>query len=209
MSEAGTTTRLLVLRHGQSTWNAERRWQGWADAPLSELGTQQALDAAGHLVHTGVTRAASSDLQRARRTAELIAGTLGLGEVTVVRDLRERDVGRYQGHTAEELCVKYPDDFDAEGRRLGYADGEDDEALCSRTVPALVELAGRRAGEVVLVVSHGGVIRALERRLGVGDAEDGTPNLGGRWFEVRDDELTAGAPLLPVDPSMATVPRVE
>lgn len=209
MSERGAATRLLLVRHGQSTWNAERRWQGWADAPLSELGERQALDAAGHLGNAGLTRVASSDLRRARRTAELIAGSLGLGDVAVVADLRERDVGRYQGHTAEELRVMFPEDFAPDGRRLGYADGENDDALCARVVPALVELAARLAGEVVLVVSHGGVIRALERRLGLPETAGGIPNLGGRWFDVRGTEMTPGEPLVPVDPSITTAPRVE
>ncbi len=208
MPEPGSA-RLLLLRHGQSTWNAEGRWQGWADPPLSELGEQQALDASLHLRDAGLTRTASSDLQRARRTAELIGGALDLGPVTVVHGLRERNVGMYQGHTAEELRRKFPDDFGPDGRRLGYADGENDHVLCARVLPALVELAARLSGEVVLVVSHGGVIRALERRLGLPEAAGGVPNLGGRWFEVRGTDVTPGERLVSVDASIATAPRIE
>src|SRR5207253_5282255 len=84
-----TTTAVLLLRHGQTTWNAERRWQGWEDAPLSPLGEQQARDAAAHLVDAGLTRVCSSDLSRARRTAELVADGLGFrGSVFVDAGLR-------------------------------------------------------------------------------------------------------------------------
>ncbi|MDP9295247.1 MAG: histidine phosphatase family protein, partial [Actinomycetota bacterium] len=99
---------VLLLRHAQSVWNAERRWQGWADAPLSEEGERQAELVGGRLQEEGLTSAASSDLRRARRTAELISRSLGLGPVGVDRGLRERDVGEWSGLTAAEVDERWP-----------------------------------------------------------------------------------------------------
>jgi broad specificity phosphatase PhoE len=202
-------TRLLLLRHGQSTWNAEGRWQGWADAPLSPLGEQQAADAAAHLAGLGLAKVHSSTLSRARRTAEIIAGALGLGAVEVDPDLRERNVGPFAGRTMDDIRSTWPECFDPEsGRLLRVPDGEDDEALWARALPALRRIGGGGTGDPVLVVSHGGVIRSIERHLGVGPPPS-TPNLGGRWFVVDGDQLTAAEPYFPVEPSLATSPGTE
>jgi broad specificity phosphatase PhoE len=202
-------TRLLLLRHGQSTWNLESRWQGWADAPLSGLGEQQAIDAAAHLGGAGFTRVCASDLQRARRTAELIARALGLGEVVTERDLRERNVGAFEGLVMDEIRGRWPESFDpVSGRLIAVPDGESDDDLRARTIPAVIRLAERFSGETLLVVSHGGVIRNLERHLGV-DPPPTTPNLGGRWFEVDGGSILAGDALLPVEPELTSSPRSE
>ncbi|MBW3614539.1 MAG: histidine phosphatase family protein [Actinobacteria bacterium] len=203
-------TRVLVLRHGQSTWNAERRWQGWSDPPLSALGEKQSSDAARNLRDFEFAAACSSDLQRARRTAHVLAGKLGLGEVVVDAGLRERNVGAFTGKTAEEIRARWPECFDpATGRLLSVPEGEDDEMLFQRAAPALSALARSYPGEELLVVSHGGVIRTLERHLGV-DAGPTTPNLSGRWFEVDGDGgLRAGEPVLALDPPLVTTTTTE
>ena len=74
---------LLVVRHGQSTWNADGRWQGRADPPLTALGEAQAADAALHV--GAIDEVWSSDLERARRTAEIVAAALGLGASEIGR----------------------------------------------------------------------------------------------------------------------------
>lgn len=203
-------SRLLLLRHGQSTWNAEDRFQGWADPPLSTLGEQQAMDAAAGLSGLGFTRVCSSDLQRARRTAEVVGEALGLGQVVVEQGLRERNVGTFEGRTAAENRVAFPECFDAEtGKFVAVPpDGEDDTALWARVLPVVIELCGRFPGETLLVVTHGGVIRTLERRVGA-DVPPSTPNLGGRWFDVDGDQLTAGEPFVPVQPELVTAPVTE
>lgn len=200
----------LVLRHGQTTWNAEGRWQGWADAPLSDLGEQQARSAAAHLGAYGFTAFASSDLQRARRTAELLAEGLGsAADVVVEAGLRERNVGAFAGKTITELLVAYPECFEPDTRRLlQVPEGETDEDLWRRTAPALVALAERFAGERLLVVSHGGVIRTIERHLGI-DPGASTPNLGGRWLSVVDGHLVGGDRHLPVEPELVSAPKSE
>jgi probable phosphoglycerate mutase len=201
-------TRLLLLRHGQSTWNAEGRWQGWADAPLSPLGEEQAADAAAHLAGLGLAKVFSSTLSRAQRTATIIAVALGLGEVEVDPDLRERNVGPFTGRTMDDIHSTWPDCFDPEtGRLLRVPDGEDDEALWARALPALRRI-GAGGADPVLVVSHGGVIRSTERHLGA-EPPPSTPNLGGRWFVVEGDRLTAAEPYSPVEPSLASAPHTE
>ena len=201
----------LLLRHGQTTWNAEGRWQGWADAPLSDLGAQQARDAARHLVAHGFTAFASSDLERARRTAELIVAELGgdPSEVVVEAGLRERNVGAFAGKTIGEILVEYPDCFEPETRRLlQVPEGESDEDLWQRTAPVLVELAGRFPDERLLVVSHGGVIRTIERHLDI-DPGASTPNLGGRWLSIERSCLVPGERFVPIEPGLVTAPKSE
>src|SRR5215831_2437799 len=96
-------TRLLLVRHGESTWNAASRWQGQADPPLSSFGERQAEDATVRLSQIATIVAVwTSDLVRARRTGELIAERLGLGGVRAESRLRERDVGSL-GATPERL----------------------------------------------------------------------------------------------------------
>ncbi len=207
---APTPARLLVLRHGQSTWNAERRWQGWADPPLSALGEKQAGDAARNLRDFDFAAVCSSDLQRATRTARVLASKLGIGEMLVEADLRERNVGVFTGKTAEEIRSRWPECFDGEsGRLLSVPEGEDDEMLFQRAAPTLSALAQKYPGQELLVVSHGGLIRSLERQLGVNTAAT-TPNLAGRWFEAGDDgKLRAGERVLALDVALVTAPASE
>src|SRR5687767_11323336 len=94
-------TRVLLVRHGQSEWNATGRWQGQADPPLTDLGRRQARSAAAAL--GTVDAVFASDLQRASETALIIAGELGVGPVVVDPDLRERDAGEWSGLTRVEI----------------------------------------------------------------------------------------------------------
>jgi broad specificity phosphatase PhoE len=190
-------TRLLVIRHAQSVWNAERRWQGWADAPLSEAGERQAAAAGARLRDAGLVGAVASDLRRARRTAELISLDLGLGPVRVDEGFRERDVGEWSGLAAEEMEERFPGQRDAwrEGRLDRPPGGESTPELLERVDAALARL--RSETGPLLVVSHGGVIRALELRAGMEPRAIAV--LSGRWFELGVDE---GA-LVPGDPIAA------
>src|SRR6187551_2407785 len=98
-------SRILLVRHGQSTWNADGRWQGQADPPLSELGIAQAEAAARVL--DGVGTIWSSDLERAHHTASILAAALGLAVVPDAR-LREREAGEWTGLTRAEIDEQYP-----------------------------------------------------------------------------------------------------
>jgi broad specificity phosphatase PhoE len=186
-------TSVLVIRHAQSTWNAERRWQGWADAPLSELGERQAAGAAARLRDAGLVSAVASDLRRARRTAELISEGLGLGPVRVDRGFRERDVGEWSGLAAEEMEERFPGQRDAwrDGRLDRPPGGESTPQVLERVDAALAKL--REEPGPLLIVSHGGVIRALERRAGL--EARAIAVLSGRWFELDNGELVPGDPV--------------
>lgn len=202
------TTRVLLVRHGQSTWNAEGRWQGWADPPLSALGEKQAADALEHLRDAGITKVVTSDLQRARRTGEIIAEGLGVAPVEVDPDLRERDFGVFAGRTTEENHRDYPECFDG-SRVLDAPGGETAEQLLGRVIPALLRIAHRHPDETVLVATHGGVIRNLERHLGA-TVPPVTANLGGRWIDVCEGgRIDAGDPLLPIEAELETRPESE
>ncbi|HEX2273754.1 MAG TPA: histidine phosphatase family protein [Acidimicrobiales bacterium] len=189
---------LLLVRHGQSTWNAEGRWQGWSDPPLSELGREQAEDAAGDLHHLDITGVVSSDLARARDTAEILAAALDLGAPLVDRDLREYDVGDWEGLTRPEIERGWPDQLASwrEGRLLATPGGETRAHFVTRVVGALGRAARRPdLGDTVLVVTHGGVIRAAEQVSGT-ERSAVIENLAGRWFTVDADGRLAPGELV-------------
>jgi probable phosphoglycerate mutase len=185
-------TRVLVLRHAQSVWNAERRWQGWADVPLSETGERQAAGAGARLRGTGLVAAVASDLRRARRTAELIAEDLLLGPVRVDEGFRERDVGDWSGLSAEEMEERFPGQREAwrDGKLERPPGGESTSEVLERVDAALARL--KPDAGPLLVVSHGGVIRALEHRAGLEPRAIAV--LSGRWFELGGGKLVPGDP---------------
>jgi broad specificity phosphatase PhoE len=196
--------RLLLVRHGESTWNALSRWQGQADPPLSPFGERQAEDAAVRLAEIATISAVwASDLVRACRTGELIAKHLGIAHVREEPRLRERDVGAWSGLTRDEIEERWPGYLAA---RRSPPDFESDDDLLARTragVAAAIDGSG--AGEV-LVVTHGGVIRTIERSLGA--IPERLPNLGGRWLlaDTPGDFALAERVVL-LEPDEVTVPR--
>jgi probable phosphoglycerate mutase len=197
-------TRLLLVRHGESTWNAQARWQGQADPPLSPLGEQQAEEAAQRLAEiASITVVWTSDLVRARRTAELIASRLGVDRVCDEPRLRERDVGSWSGLTRAEIEARWPGYLAA---RRSPPDFEGDVELLARTRAGLLAAVdGSRTGDV-LVVTHGGVVRTIERSLGA--TPDKLPNLAGRWILAdAPTELSLGERVVLVEPEDLTVPR--
>lgn len=154
-------TTILLARHGESDWNRARRWQGHADRPLTGLGRQQARDLADRLADTELDAIYSSDLQRARETAEIVARAQGL-EVTPLRDLREVDVGSWSGLTRSDAEQRFPEAY---ARWLvggeGWDDGETYDQLSQRVVRAIAEIAAAHPDERVFVVAHGGTIRTV------------------------------------------------
>jgi broad specificity phosphatase PhoE len=153
-------TTLLLVRHGETDWNRDGRWQGHSDTHLNESGRAQARRVAVELQDVDVVY--SSDLARARETAEIIAGELGL-EVHVDPRLRERSFGAWEGLTAEEIEADFRD---AHARwRAGEGPGADDaepfDAFGARVQAFLHELLERHPDETVLLVGHGGSIRVI------------------------------------------------
>jgi broad specificity phosphatase PhoE len=200
-SSPAPTTRALLLRHGQSEWNAVGRWQGQADPPLSDLGRRQAWEAARAI---GVVDAIyASDLQRAAETAAIIAGEIGVGPVILDPDLRERDAGEYSGLTRAEIEERFPGYLDDHRRPPGW---EPDEHLLARALRALARMARDVPGADVLVVTHGGLVYTIEGHLGTEFSR--LANAEGRWVEIdsRTGRLRLGERILLADPDDLTVP---
>lgn len=156
--------RLLLVRHGETPWNVTLQYQGQANVPLNERGLEQARRAAARLRPYGATALYSSDIVRAWQTAELIGAELGLAPAPMP-ELREIDVGQWEGLTPEELYRRFPDhmaEYRRDPARTVRLGGESYAQLQTRALIALTQLQERHStGDVVVAVSHGGTIRAL------------------------------------------------
>lgn len=155
--------RLILVRHGETAWNAERRYQGYHPIPLNERGRQQAARAGVRLKQRAAVALYASDITRAWETATIIGQATGLVPQALL-DLREINDGAWAGLTPDELLVRFPEHM-AEMRyapdttvRLG---GESYAQLQLRTVRAFEHLVDQHRGQTVIGVSHGGAIRAL------------------------------------------------
>lgn len=154
-------TTLTIVRHGETDWNRDRRIQGQTDIPLNAAGLVQAGELRDRLEGVGFEAVYASDLERAWRTAAMVAEPRGLA-VRRRPALREKDFGTWEGLTDSEVLTRFPD-----ARRGSWGDGETAEALASRVLAAVDEIVAAHAGGSVLVVSHGGAIRALYRHAGI------------------------------------------
>jgi broad specificity phosphatase PhoE len=189
--------RILLLRHGESTWNVEGRWQGWLDAPLTPTGEEQAAVRARTLAHDSFAPRViySSDLERAARTAEIIAAHV---ESPVITDagFRERNGGEWQGHTRSEIDEHWPGMRAAwrRGELTAPPGGEEDVDVLARFDEALARVLQHAGIGVACVVTHHGMLRIVASRAG---ADVGTliPNLGGFWFDVAAGTLKNPEPL--------------
>lgn len=187
-------TRILLIRHGQSEWNASGRWQGWADPPLSSLGRRQAHGAAEFV--GSIDAIVSSDLIRATETAVIISEAIGVGPVIVDERLRERDIGEWTGLTHAEIEEGWPGRLAM--RPFHPPGGEHRDQVIERVLKGLSDVAISHRGGEVLVIAHGGVIRNLERHLGTDPAT--LPNLGGVELIFNKDQMILGERLLLLDP---------
>jgi 2,3-bisphosphoglycerate-dependent phosphoglycerate mutase len=153
-------TTILLARHGETDWNRENRFQGHADPPLNETGRAQAAELAAALANAPIAAVYSSPLRRAFETAQIVGAPHGLQPVPVDA-LREVDVGSWQGLTRAEIEERFPEQF---ARWLdyeqGWEDGESYDEMGQRVLAALLELAAAHEDERILVVSHGGPVRA-------------------------------------------------
>ena len=154
-------TTILLARHGQSDWNAERRWQGHADRPLTERGQAQARALAERLAEFDLDAIYSSDLSRARDTATVVAESQGL-EVQQDPRLREVDVGSWSGLTRDDARAHFPDAYQRwRNGEQGWTDGETYEDMTERVLDAVWDIARANDGGRILIVSHGGPVRAV------------------------------------------------
>lgn len=155
-------TRLLIVRHGETDWNREGRWQGHAGPGLNDLGRRQAAAIAARLVHEAPAALVSSDLARAIETAAAIGERSGL-EARIDPRLREVDVGEWSSLTRAEVAERYPEAYRQweHGRNAGYPGGETLQELQERCQAAVDDLLEREDGRTTVVVAHGGSIRAM------------------------------------------------
>ena len=191
---------MLLVRHGQSEWNAAGRWQGRADPELTELGRRQAAHAAARLGRVDVV--VTSPLQRSLDTARILAERLGVGPVVLDDDdLAEHDAGEWQGLTRSQIERAWPGYLAADRRPPGF---ETQPELLARARAALDRIELGHRGAEVLVVTHSGPIGALERH--AGRSWEPLPNFGGLRVTHHGDRLEVGGRLLLLDDDDLTVP---
>jgi len=158
-------TRLIVIRHGETEWNREKRMQGTTDTPLSDVGRIQARALGKRLAGRGFDALYSSDLSRARDTARAIAEQTGR-ELVVDPRLQERRFGIFEGLLAAEIIARYPEEharFASRDPDYEVPGGESASAFARRCLGCLAEIAGRHRGAEVVVVTHGLVLDSLYR----------------------------------------------
>lgn len=171
---AGTTT-ILLIRHGETAWNAERRLQGHLDIALNAEGERQAAALGAALAGERIDRILSSDLARARQTAEAIAAARGMGAaagggVECDPQLRERCYGGFEGLLYSEIAARFPLEFAAwQARNVdavlppGKNQGETFRSFFDRATAAILGHAARHPGQTLALVAHGGVLECAYR----------------------------------------------
>ncbi|MGH3065724.1 MAG: histidine phosphatase family protein [Gaiellaceae bacterium] len=167
-------TTIVLVRHGETDWNRDSRFQGHADIPLNEVGRGQARELAGLLAGEPINTVYTSSLRRASETADIVAEALGLHALPLDA-LREIDVGTWEGLTIDEVKSRFPEHVDW---RSGWEEGENYEDVSARVIPALLGLGVQHPDEQVLGVTHAGPIRAaLAFAMGLSD-EEARPLIG-------------------------------
>lgn len=178
--------RIVLLRHGRTAWNAERRYQGQEDPPLDEVGRVQAIEAAALVAAMNPDVLVSSDLQRARQTAQKVSSLSGV-PLTVDERLRERHLGHWQRLTRDEVQARYPEEFAdwLAGRDVTRRGGESRQQVADRALSLVEELA---TVPLTVLVSHGATSMCLSAAL-LGLPQ--TPSILGplancHWTELRN-----------------------
>lgn len=170
-------TTLWMIRHGETSWNAEGRVQGQTDVPLSEVGHAQARAVAALLAGRRFGALYSSDLQRVTQTAQPVAEALRMA-IRLDPGLRERHYGMFETMTYAEVKVRHPEEyarFRAHDPEFDFRGGEGLRVFFERAVACLAGIAARHGGQEVLVFTHGGVLDMAFRqanRLGLATKRD-------------------------------------
>jgi probable phosphoglycerate mutase len=155
-----SSTKLIIIRHGETVWNVEGKKQGQFDSPLTSLGIKQAKALAQRLTEESFTALYASDLGRAYKTAEYIAARTN-HKIFSEQGLRERNFGIFQGLTDEQIKNKYPAEYHshlADTVNYRIPEGESLRQFYERGTACLENLTARHAGEIIAVVTHGGII---------------------------------------------------
>jgi broad specificity phosphatase PhoE len=159
---------LICVRHGRTAWNAHRRFQGQTDIPLDSEGLLQARALAAHLRDERFDHAFSSDLVRARVTAETVCGER-IGSIQLMAELREMHFGQWEGLTWDEILTRWPE-LDSAGEKVPMhytaEGGESWDEMCARIETALRSItASMQPAERALIVCHAGVLHGIVRVL--------------------------------------------
>lgn len=162
-------TDILLIRHGETAWNAERRLQGHLDIPLNDEGERQAALLAGALATAPIDAIVASDLRRARQTAQAVADRRGLA-LAIEPALRERGYGGFEGLLYSEIEERFPREFAAWQARdvdaqlpPGRNVGESFRTFYGRATGAILALAAAHPGKTIALVAHGGVLECAYR----------------------------------------------
>ncbi len=184
------STRICLIRHGETDWNVEKRIQGHLDIPLNETGRAQALAMAFSASHHHFHAIYSSDLGRAVETAQVLAQRAGL-EAKPMPHFRERHYGIFQGITAREGQQRFPEAharYQNRDPNYDFETGETMHALIKRISEGLAWLVAHHNGQTIAVVSHGGVLDILYRKatgLSLETPRDFViPNCALNWFHI-------------------------
>lgn len=156
-------TRVILVRHGQTEWNVQLRYQGHSDIELTALGRKQAELVAARLIKEPISAVYSSDLGRALRTAEYIAAQHRL-TVTPIHGLREYHFGEWEGLTFKQIAKHWPDisvDFFKNPDAVRVPGGETFGEVKARAEAAVRKLVNQHPGQTIVLVSHGGTIRTI------------------------------------------------
>lgn len=159
------STKVILIRHGETDWNLSGRWQGHADSPLSQRGVSQAEAVGNRMQHEEVDFFFTSDLGRAKHTSRLL-GRISGWKATPLETWRERDLGVLEGLTTDEMLVQYPKEFHSfrnDGPDYQVPGGESFSKFYKRCSGALENLMELHAGKRIAVVTHGGVLGAIFR----------------------------------------------
>lgn len=209
------TTRLCIVRHGETAWNAEHRVQGQLDVPLNAVGHAQARAAAKVLAQERFDVAYSSDLSRARQTAAPTVERLSL-DLRLDEDLRERHYGIFERLTYAEVKVRFPEDyarFEARDPEYAFRSGESLRDFSARSIAVLSRIVARHENQNILVFTHGGVLDKLYRFItGLpisAERHFGIPNAGLNRIEVTSAgwQIRAWADVAHLDRALDDLPE--
>lgn len=185
-------TELILIRHGETDWNRQLRFQGHIDIGLNDVGLEQARRVGQRLAREQAHRIYASDLLRARQTAEPVGSNLRL-EVVGDAALREQSFGQMEGLTVDEIKSNHPQAWDGWLRfdeDYCMPEGETTRQFHARVMDALNRLAQAHAGETLVVVTHGGVLDMVyrtARSLGLnGPRQSDIPNAGINRVKIRE-----------------------